>query len=104
MPLKHDEAALHAQAIACIETGELPGEAAKATWAGNGGGDPCALCRRRIRKCEVEYEIQDIADRVFLFHLQCHAIWQLALASYNSELESRQQDSRRPRPRTRLGS
>jgi hypothetical protein len=104
MPLKHDEAALHALTMARIETGELPGEAAKATWAGNGGGDPCALCRRRIGKSEVEYEIQDIADRVFLFHLQCHAIWQFALASYNSELESRQLDSRKPRPRTRLGS
>lgn len=82
MPLKHDDAALHALVMARIETGELPAEAAKATWAGKGGGDPCALCRRQIGTTEVEYEIQDVADRVFLFHHQCHAAWQLALASY----------------------
>ena len=86
MPLKNDDAALRALAMARIETGELPAETAKATWAGKGGGDPCALCSRQIGKSEVEYEIQDIADRVFLFHRQCHAIWQLALASYDPGL------------------
>ena len=88
MPLKNDDAALRASALARIETGELPAEAAKATWAGHGGGDPCALCRRRIGKLEVEFEIQDVADRVFLLHRECHAIWQQALAVYDAGMQA----------------
>jgi hypothetical protein len=81
MPLTPDERALHTLARERIQKGELPDQAPKSSWAGNGGGDPCALCGKRIGRQEVKYEVQDSADRVFLFHLRCHAIWQLALSA-----------------------
>jgi hypothetical protein len=81
MPLTHDERVLHGIAVERIRTGELPDHAPKQVWGGNGGGDPCALCGRRIGRSELEYELLDGADRVFLFHLRCHAIWQLALSA-----------------------
>ena len=79
MPLTQDERALHAFAIKRIQAGELPDQAPKAIWGGNGGGDPCALCGKPITPKDVEYEMQDPVDRVFLFHIRCHALWQLAL-------------------------
>jgi hypothetical protein len=79
MPLTQDERALFVGALERIRTGELPGERPESVWAGHGGGDPCALCGKHIGSNDVEYEVKDSADRVFLFHLRCHAIWQLAL-------------------------
>jgi hypothetical protein len=98
MPLMQDERALYAGALERIEAGELPGEVPKSVWGGKGGGDPCALCGKHIRRNEVEYEVQDAADRVFLFHLRCHAIWQFALSSEAERLggESDSDFSRRP--------
>jgi hypothetical protein len=81
MLLTHDERVLHGMAIERIRAGELPDHAPKQVWGGNGGGGPCALCGKRIRRSELEYELLDGADRVFLFHLRCHTIWQLALSA-----------------------
>lgn len=83
MPLTQDERGLHTMAIEGIRTGGLPNKLPKATWAGNGSGQPCALCQKRIERSDVEYEVQDVEDRVFLFHLRCHAIWQLALSAHS---------------------
>ncbi len=79
MPLTQDERALYARALERIRAGELPDELPKSVWAGMGGGEPCALCGRHVDSNDVEYEVLDSADRVFLFHLRCHALWQLAL-------------------------
>ena len=79
MPLTLDERALYARALEGIRTGELPGKPPKSVWAGNGGGDLCVLCGKHVRSNDVEYEVQDSTGRVFLFHLRCHAVWQLAL-------------------------
>ena len=80
MPLTQEERALYARALERVQTGELPADLPKSVWAGNGGGDPCVLCGKYIRHDEVEYEVQDNVERVFLFHLRCNAIWQLALS------------------------
>ena len=85
MPLNPDERALHQLAITRIETGELPRAVPKNLWGGNGEGDPCALCGKRINQDELEYEVQDAADRVFHFHLRCHAIWQLAMSAASAD-------------------
>ena len=81
MPFTQDEPVLYARALERVQTGELPGELPKSVWAGNGGGAACALCDKRIGRNEVEYEVQDNVERAFLFHLRCHAIWQLALSA-----------------------
>lgn len=79
MPFMHDERALHTLAIERLKKGELPGQQPESIWAGNGTDALCALCGERIGGNQVEYEIRDATDRVFVFHLRCHAIWQLAL-------------------------
>jgi hypothetical protein len=74
----HDERALLILATKRIQTGDLPGQAPNAIWAGKGDDHPCALCGKCIPCNEVEYEMRDTVDRVFRFHLRCHGIWQLA--------------------------
>ena len=92
MPFTHDERVLYGMAIERIRSGELPDDAPKQVWSGKGAGDPCALCGKRIGRRELEYELLDGANRVFLFHLRCHAIWQLALSAQPSCLDLSQAD------------
>ena len=79
MPFTQDERVLYARALERVRTGELPGELPKSVWTGNGAGDSCALCGKELRSNDVEYEFQDSLQRTFLFHLRCHAIWELAV-------------------------
>jgi hypothetical protein len=75
-----EEKLLHEKAIAAVRLGVLPDHAPTRVWSGNGAGHPCALCGKRIGRGAVEYQVLDRADRVFLLHLRCHAIWEDAVS------------------------
>jgi hypothetical protein len=75
-----DERLLQEKAIERTRLGDLPDHAPTRVWTGNGAGDPCALCGKRIGRSEVEHQVLDRADRVFLFHLRCRAIWENAVS------------------------
>jgi hypothetical protein len=80
----HDERLLHEKAIEGTRLGLLPDHAPTRVWTGNGAGDPCGLCGKRIGRGKVEYQVLDRADRVFLFHLRCRAIWEDAISAKRS--------------------
>lgn len=61
-----------------IRAGQLPLFFSHTIEAGHGSGATCCLCDERIEPQHVEYEVIDARDgRPLLFHMACHAIWQL---------------------------
>jgi hypothetical protein len=72
-----------------IDTGELPCHPGARMWGSRGSGATCSLCDRPIRAEEVEYEVAadvgvDECERVFHFHISCHAVWQAECARLRS--------------------
>lgn len=67
----------------------LPDHAPTRLWTGTGAGHPCALCGKRIGRGEVECQILDRADRVFLFHLRCREVWEDAVLTNSSTSSQR---------------
>jgi hypothetical protein len=48
------------------------------TWAGQGSGASCNLCKRPIGAHEIEYEVELMvqnAPQVLRFHVICHQQW-----------------------------
>lgn len=48
------------------------------TWAGQGTGRPCHLCRRPILAQEIEYEVDLATGKRLLFHFACQQAWEEA--------------------------
>lgn len=83
MPLTQLETELRLTARERIAKGQLPSQTPAQIWAGNGSGQPCALCRKPIQREEVEFEIEDRSDgaaRTLRFHQVCESVWQLECA------------------------
>jgi hypothetical protein len=78
MPLTGRELDLFVQAREYIASGRLPSTVPKSLGAGPGTGATCGLCGQPIEPNQVEYELKGDGGERFRFHLQCHAIWQLA--------------------------
>jgi len=78
MPLTGRERDLFVQAREYIASGRLPSAVPKSLGAGHGTGATCCLCGQRIEPEQVEYELREEGGETFHFHMQCHAIWQLA--------------------------
>ena len=61
-----------------IEDRRLPVALSRDMWAGYGSGRMCCVCDDGISSDSVEYEVTDPRNGAQLvFHLSCHAIWQL---------------------------
>ncbi len=58
-----------------LQRGELPREKCQVTWFGPGLGLPCELCRRPIRRTEIECECEHPGGGVLRFHQACFAVW-----------------------------
>jgi hypothetical protein len=52
------------------------GARARRTWAGQGTGQPCALCGRSIQPEEIEYEVELESGTVLHFHFRCQQLWE----------------------------
>ena len=76
MPLTGRERDLFVKAREFIASGRLPSTVPKSVGAGPGTGAACDLCGQSIEPNQVEYELK--GNGTFRFHMQCHAIWQLA--------------------------
>jgi hypothetical protein len=92
MPLTQHELELRKAALERIERGMLPRHIPATVWAGRGSGQPCSLCGLAIGLAEMEYELagfnaSSAAEHTVRFHLRCHALWQLELASLSSPTE-----------------
>ena len=84
MLLPQHELELKALAADRIKRNLLPSRLTRTVWAGQGSGEPCALCDRTIDSTEMEYELDAPLARtngVVRLHLRCHALWQLELAA-----------------------
>lgn len=84
-----DERLLHEKAIEGTRLGVLPDHVPTRVWTAKGAGHPCALCGKRIGRGEVECQILDRADRVFLFHLRCRQVWEDAVSTNSSGSDQR---------------
>lgn len=84
MPLTPHELKLKTTASDRIRGKLLPAAAPKSIWAGQGTGEPCALCDQPVARTETEYEFTVPAGEgtgsIIRFHLRCHALWQLEVA------------------------
>jgi hypothetical protein len=49
----------------------LPSEAPARTWGGSGSGAECAVCGERIRKDQLEYELEYMRAGSFHVHVGC---------------------------------
>lgn len=78
MPLTDQDKALFALARKHISNGLLPRTVPSSLWAGAGTGATCSLCEHTIEPEQVEYQSEGFGGVTFRFHMQCHAIWQLA--------------------------
>jgi hypothetical protein len=58
-----------------LQRGELPREKCQVTWFGPGLGLRCELCRRPIRRTEIECECVRPGGEVLRFHQACFAVW-----------------------------
>jgi len=64
-----------------IQNNRLPVVTPKRILAGYGTGEVCAVCGQPITNTQVEYDIEDAShDGRLIFHMRCHAIWQLECA------------------------
>lgn len=79
MPLTRREKELREQARALIADGQLPAIRSGRCWGSKGNGKGCSLCGEPVGREEVEFEIED-GGRVYAFHFDCHAAWQLECA------------------------
>ena len=69
---------LRARIRQCIDDGRLPVALSQEMAAGYGSRGICDGCGEHIDSDHVEYEVTDPRDdSQLLFHLSCHAIWQL---------------------------
>lgn len=85
MPLTGRERDLFVQAREHIASGRLPSTVPKSLGAGRGTGATCSLCGQQIEPNQVEYELKGNGGETFTFHMQCHAIWQLAAVDQISD-------------------
>jgi hypothetical protein len=62
-----------------IRDGRLPVALSEQVFAGHGGtGDICQVCDAEILPSQVLYEVPDPrGGNPLMFHLSCHAVWQL---------------------------
>ena len=87
------EEVLRACAREAIELKRLPDLRPDRTWGGPGANAPCAVCERRIRHEDLEFEIQFERDDTeggldkYHVHVRCFAAW---------EFERRRADGRGP--------
>lgn len=54
------------------------------TWAGNGSGASCTLCKLPIAAHEIEYEVElttPAKTKTLRFHVPCYHTWTLKAAS-----------------------
>jgi hypothetical protein len=58
-----------------LETGQLPCDEPRETWAGPGEGQHCAACGEVIAPTELEFEVSLDPGTVLRLHRRCHAIW-----------------------------
>ena len=77
-----DEPRLREQAREVIQNGKLPSRSRDRTWGGPGVGAPCSVCEKRVKKDELEFEIQFAHDGdnpgldKFHVHIRCFAAWE----------------------------
>jgi hypothetical protein len=58
-----------------VSTGLLPKDAPAKMRAGYGTGKICAACDLSTTKKDVEYEVDMVDRRTFLFHQACLTLW-----------------------------
>lgn len=83
MPRTQLERELRRMARERIAKGELPSGGGTIILGGYGLNGSCALCEKQVSRNEFEYEVKERADghvRSFLFHFDCHSVWQLECA------------------------
>ncbi len=73
-----------------IRDGRLPIVFSRNLIAGYGSGLPCCLCEQPIERQHVEYEVTASSrERELIFHLVCHAAWQLECVAIRSSQDAR---------------
>ncbi len=83
------ERELRAIARQRMRDGRLPVVLSKDLIAGYGSGALCCLCEQPIEKHHVEYAVTAAPKgRELVFHLVCHAAWQLECVAIQSGHES----------------
>ena len=72
------ESELRARAHARLDAGDLPTIASNKMHAGYGSSHTCTVCGQKIVRMQVEYDVADPrTGKDLVFHLACHAVWQL---------------------------
>jgi hypothetical protein len=77
-----DEPIVREKAREAIRAGELPTRLPDRTWGGPGIGEPCTICGERIKRDQLEFEIQFAHDGArpelerFHVHVRCFAAWE----------------------------
>jgi hypothetical protein len=67
----------------CITDERLPVWLTRTVEANYGSNATCRLCEQSITPQQVEYEVRSVDHVVsLLFHLACHAAWQLECVGY----------------------
>lgn len=93
MRLPQHESELKTLTAERIKQRALPAQLPKTVWAGQGSGEPCALCDRTIDKTEMEYELDTLpaaagANSVVRLHVRCHGLWQHELVHLSEQASS----------------
>lgn len=59
-----------------LDAGTLPYDDPVKLCAGQGSGQPCAVCEQPILRAEVEYEPQYDGRPAIHLHTGCHGLWE----------------------------
>jgi hypothetical protein len=65
-----------------VAAGVLPKDAPVKMWAGYGTGQTCAACDLSTTKEDVEYEVDMVDRRTFVFHQLCLTLWHQERATH----------------------
>lgn len=78
----NDESTLREKAREGIQSGTLPNGQPDRMWGGPGVGASCMICSERVKRDELEFEIEFARDgddpglNTYHVHIRCFAAWQ----------------------------